>query len=566
MPPHKKPPILYILAVLVLFSFSTRYSSASHREEVTGFFGQESRSIIARMSLEEKIGQILIFGFDEDSLDNEMKRWIGTGQIGNIKIFLRNVTSKEQIVDLTSDIKRLTDISDNGIPPFIATDMEGGMVNHIRYDDISLAPSAGLIGASYNCINSTYASRLIALTLRESGINMNFAPCVDVLTNPKNMVIGTRSFGSDPLEVYFMAMAFVREHDKYGIMAVAKHFPGHGMTDFDTHTSALNVRTGKDEIEQVHLLPYRQLIKEGNLGACMVSHVIYSELDHFYPASFSPNIVSGLLRKELGFEGLIVTDDLEMSASEDFSGDIMKSFILAFRSGTDLILISHTREKQKKLLEQLPLLFESGVLSEKELDIRVLRVLSSKKRSLSRFYTPLPYENRNSYAIQATSNILKETAEEGIVMIASRMNDPLGENAAQSLEQKYRGVFLAPITRFRELAYQYFPSWDVFYIRYKPGRRENIRRIKQFRDQLREYDLVVIGMVNSRQAAWARVCVEEGIPFFILSMENPSFAMEFTEDALLIAACFSPYPPEPDALFDCVFRTGRFDGRFPYEY
>jgi beta-N-acetylhexosaminidase len=562
----KKRPTLYILVLLILFSLIAKSSTASQRRKVASFYYEEPNQLLSLMSLEEKLGQILIFGFDDTNLDDEMKRWIVTGKIGNIKIFLRNVTSKEQLKSLTSDIKRLTDISDHGIPPFIATDMEGGMVNHIRYEDISLAPSAGLIGASFNCSNCTYASRLIALTLRESGINMNFAPCVDVLTNPQNRVIGTRSYGSDPLEVYYMARAFIREHEKYGITAVAKHFPGHGMTDFDTHTSALCVGTGKDEIQDIHLLPYKQLIKEGILRGCMVSHVIYSELDHFYPASFSPVIVNGLLRNELGFDGLIVTDDLEMAASEDFSGDIVKSFILAFRSGADLFLISHKQEKQKKFLEQLYLLFESGILEESELDSRVLRVLLSKQVMLSRFYEALPYENEKLQTIEATSRILRDASEEGIVAVSSRMNEPLGENAALSLQRRYRGVILAPLTRFRELAYEYFPTWDVLYIRYKPGRRENIRRIKQYRDQLKGYDLVIIGMVNSRQAAWANVCIDEGIPFFILSMENPFFALEFRDQAMFIAACFSPYSPEPDALFECVFHTGKLDGRFPYAY
>lgn len=566
MPPIKKPRSLYILAVLILLSFSSRPSSASQKEKVSGFFEQDTRQILTRMSLGEKLGQVLVFGFDEDSLDDEMKNWIITGKLGNIKMFLRNVTSKKQLLDLTSEIKRLTDISEESIPPFIATDMEGGTVNHIRYDDILLAPSAGLIGASYNCANSTYASRLIALTLRESGINMNFAPCVDVLTNPQNMVIGTRSYGSDPYEVYFMAKAFISEHEKYGITAVAKHFPGHGMTDFDTHTSVLGVVSGTDEIQEVHLLPYRHLIKEGALRACMVSHVIYSGLDPIYPASFSPVIVNGMLRQDLGFEGLIVTDDLEMQAAEDFTGDIVKSFILAFRSGADLLLVSHTREKQKKLLEKLPLLFESGILSEQELDIRVSRVLRAKQATLSRFYADLPEDIKYSDTIETVSNRLSDASAEGIVKISSRIDELLVENASETLGQSYRGVFLAPITRFEDLANRYMPSWDVIYIRYKPGRSENKKRIRRFTERLKQYDVVVIGMVNNRQAEWARTCIEQDIPFAILSMENPFFALEFQQDALFIGSCFSPYPPEPDALFASVFSTGKFEGSFPYSY
>lgn len=559
------PALWGILLFLSASLYSPQPIAASQRETVSGFFEQAPEEILRRMTLDEKLGQILIYGFEETELDEEMKKWMHTSRLGNIKVFLRNISSQSQLARITAEIKYLTEISDHGIPPFIATDMEGGMVNHIRYNGISLAPSAGLIGASYNCMNSIYASRLIAITLRESGINMNFAPCVDVLTNAANRVIGTRSYGSDPYEVYFMARSFILEHEKYGITAVAKHFPGHGMTDFDTHTAALSVDTEKAALDKVHLLPYRLLIREGNLNACMVSHVVYSELDPLYPASLSPVIINGILRKQLGFDGLVITDDLEMQAAQDFSGDIVKSFILAFRSGTDLILVSHTKETQRKLLETLPLLFENGILLESDLDRKVLRIIREKQRLLQRFYSPLPAATEHGNTIETTSAMLEAASKEGIVKISTTMYQPFMSSTIMNFTDLYNGVFLAPISRFRELAHDYCPDWDVFYIRYNPPNRENIRRMKQYREQLKKYDLVVIGMVNKKQAAWARFCVQERIPFVVLSMENPYVAMEFTEDALFVAACFSPYSPEPEALFECVFGTGRCPGRFPYK-
>ncbi|MBN2323406.1 MAG: glycoside hydrolase family 3 protein [Spirochaetes bacterium] len=560
-----KPALFCIIVSVSSLIFLQQPLAASQRETTSGFFEQAPEDILRRMTLDEKLGQILIFGFEETALDEEMKEWINTSRLGNIKIFLRNITSKAQLTQITAEIKHLTEISDHGIPPFIATDMEGGMVNHIRYDGIQLAPSAGLIGASYNCMNCTYASRLIALTLRDSGVNMNFAPCVDVLTNTENRVIGTRSYGSDPYEVYFMARAFILEHEKYGITAVAKHFPGHGMTDFDTHTAALSVGTERAALDGVHFFPYRYLIKEGVLNTCMVSHVVYTALDPLYPASLSPVIINGILRKELGFEGLVITDDLEMEAAQGFSGDIVKSFILAFRSGTDLILISHTKEKQRKLLETLPFLFEKGILLESDLDRKVLRIIREKQRSLGRFYSTLPTDPENGHAIHETTETLYEASKEGIVEISSGMFGPFTGGTIMISQDLYHGVFLAPISRFRELAYEYFPGWEVFYIRYNPPNRENIRRMKQYADQLKKYDLVIIGMVNEKQAAWARFCAQERIPFIVLSMENPYVAMEFTKDALFVAACFSPYSPEPEALFECVFGDGACPGRFPYE-
>jgi beta-N-acetylhexosaminidase len=416
MPAPKKKSVLYILLILLFTFFSSKIINATQKVEIGEFFEEDIHKILARMSIEEKLGQILIFGFKEENLDDDYRSWISSGRVGNIKIFLRNVESKEQLKKLTILVKYHTNISELRIPPFIATDMEGGLVNHIRYDDIPLAPSAALIGASYNCTNSILASRLIALTLREAGINMNFAPCIDVLTNPENRVIGTRSYSSDPEEVYFMAKAFIREHERLGLMAVAKHFPGHGMTDFDTHTSSLSVDIKKEELEEIHLLPYKYLISENLLGGVMVSHVIYSDIDSFYPASFSREVVNGLLREKLGFNGIVVTDDLEMDASEDFTGDIVKSFILSFRSGADLILVSHTKEKQQKLLENAPQLFENGILSEELLNQQVLHILKAKQRYLSQFYNSPVHEGEEQTIVAATAKELQISAKEGIVL------------------------------------------------------------------------------------------------------------------------------------------------------
>jgi hypothetical protein len=297
----------------------------------------------------------------------------------------------------------------------------------------------------------------------------------------------------------------------------------------------------------------------------MVSHVIYSELDSFYPASLSREIVNGLLREKLEFDGIIITDDLEMDASESFTGDIVKSFILSFRSGADLILVSHTKEKQQRLLESAPQLFENGILSEEMLNEKVLRILKAKQRYLSRFYNSPVNEDKDQTLVASTSKELQLSAKEGIVQISSILDMPFVENLNEYLGTEFKGVFLAPSTRFVELADKYLDAWDIIYIRYRPGKRENESRMQMHREKLKGYDFIMIGMVNERQAEWAQMCVDEGIPFGILSMQNPFPALPFTDDALFIALCFSPYSPEVDALFEGVFHTGEFGGTFPYQ-
>jgi beta-N-acetylhexosaminidase len=343
------------------------------------FLEGEQRKLLDQMSIEEKVGQIFIFGFSGTSPDREFSKWISSGRLGNVKLFSRNVHSRQQLRELTDSIKFLTGDSPLGISPFIATDLEGGSVNHIRSPDINGFPAASTLKDPAQC---EVASRRIAQLLREVGINMNFAPCADVLTNPKNKVIGSRSYGSDPGAVYQMAKLFILEHERAGIIPVVKHFPGHGMTDFDSHYEAKNVETGKDELWKVHIFPYRMLQRDRLLHAVMIAHITYSMLDPDNPATFSRRVVEGLLRRKMHFRGITITDDLEMASAEEYAGGIEQAFIRAFEAGNDLFLVAHSKKKQAFLLRRAPELFRSGVLSEKELDQRVLRILEVKKRFL----------------------------------------------------------------------------------------------------------------------------------------------------------------------------------------
>jgi beta-N-acetylhexosaminidase len=183
-----------------------------------------------------------------------------------------------------------------------------------------------------------------------------------------------------------MALAFVLEHERAGILPTVKHFPGHGMTSLDSHYEAERVSTGLRELRKKHLLPYRRLIYRGFLHSVMVAHVTYESLDPANPATFSAPVIKGLLRGKMGFRGITVTDDLEMESAEGYAGGIEQAFILAFEAGNDLFLVAHSKKKQALLLKRVPDLFRSEVLSEKELDARVRRILRAKQRYLRRFY------------------------------------------------------------------------------------------------------------------------------------------------------------------------------------
>jgi beta-glucosidase-like glycosyl hydrolase len=530
----------------------------------SSFFVQGEKETLKKMDLEEKIGQLLIFGFQGKSLDDDLTGWLSSGKLGNIKIFLRNVESREQVTGLTAEIEGLCAKTGSRVPPFIATDMEGGTVNHVRFAGIALAPAAGLIGATRSVESARVSSRLIALTLAGIGINMNFAPCADVLTEPRNRVIMTRSYGSDPDSVAGMTAAFVREQARLGIFPIMKHFPGHGMTAFDSHLVSEKVDIGKRELERLHILPYKKLIGDKALDGVMTAHIIYSALDPRLPATFSSAIIGGLLRDELGFDGIVVTDELEMEGAQKVSKGIVESFVRAFEAGNDLFLVGHTKDREAELIEELPRLFSGGLLSVEELDRRCLRVLAQKRRYLSGFFRNRGRsENLSDYTLAAEEN--RKIAQEGIVLLSSRIKGSIPAFLKEAINGKKKGVILAPTEGFARLAKGYLPSWDVVDIGYRLDREENEKRIAASRKKLRSSELALLGFANETHEGWADACIEEKLPFFVLSVDNPFVAGLYGERALFCAACFGPHSPATDALFRSVFVTGEFKGRFPYD-
>ncbi len=565
---NKRLPLISLSLVLfpLIYFSSTAHCRAAKNLQFLDFYEADARDIISSMTIEEKIGQILIFGFQGYSLDTDHTQWMISGRLGNMKLFLRNVQSKEQVRNLTGMIENLCAGTRFKIPPFIATDLEGGTVNHLRELDAAMVPSPGLLGAAGDPEFCRGSARLIALTLHDLGINMNFAPCVDVLTNSNNMVIGTRSYSSDPFQVYHMVRAFIEEHRRLGILTTVKHFPGHGMTDFDSHIYSGIVDIPLNELQRIHIEPYRLLISQNLMDACMVSHIVYRQVDPLYSASFSTDVITGLLRNNLAYRGLVITDDLEMGGSRSYASDILKLFVLAFRAGNDLILVSHDMEKQQRIIENAVSLFKNGVLDEQELDQRVLLVLKMKKRYLVNFYVRQGSSTVRTRMIEEARHSVETDTAQGITLLSSKIGMfPPGYFFRASLGGA-KGLVLSPTSQFEELARRYLPGWDIINIYYMPNWRRNQNRLAKAQKKLKDYDIVVIGLANELQAPWAQACAKKEVPFAVLSVDNPYAALPFAADALFIAASYSPYSPSIEALFEAVFVTGKFPGRFPYLY
>ncbi len=332
---------------------------------------------INKMTLKEKIGQLFIVGFHYLEIDNQIETLIKEYNVGNVILFQRNVDSIESLSKLTDSIQKLM-IENNKIPAFISMDQEGGMVSRMPSDATVFPGNMAVAASRVNGVSDKLGS-FTGRELLSCGVNMNLAPVLDVNNNMKNPVIGVRSYGDDPEVVARLGKGQVRGLKGEGVVAVGKHFPGHGDTGKDSHIDLPMVPHTIERLDRIELLPFKKCIEDG-LDAIMTSHILFPTLEEQnFPATLSKKILTELLREKLGFKGLILSDCMEMKAISDFYGT-EKAAVMSIESGVNLICISHTLKKQVGAMEAVYEAVKSGILKEELIDERVSKVLEFKEK------------------------------------------------------------------------------------------------------------------------------------------------------------------------------------------
>lgn len=330
---------------------------------------------IENMSLRDKIGQMIVVSYRtleyNDDLDNILK----TVKPGGFILFGENISTYEHVSEYVKKIKATADI-----PMMISIDQEGGRVQRIKNLSDANAleiPSMYTLGKTKNKELAKNVGKVMASELVPFGINTEYAPCLDIFSNPNNKVIGQRAFGSDSQTVIDMAIPFSRGMEEAGIIPVYKHFPGHGDTDADSHVELPVVNKTKEELYQNELLPFKAAIEEG-AQMIMVAHIALPKVTgNYVPATLSKEIVGGILREELGFNGVVITDAVEMKALADnySQEDICKMTIDA---GVDIILMPQDPIKAVSTIENL---VNEGTITEERIDESVKRILLVKYKN-----------------------------------------------------------------------------------------------------------------------------------------------------------------------------------------
>ncbi|WP_405080453.1 beta-N-acetylhexosaminidase [Paenibacillus chitinolyticus] len=330
---------------------------------------------IARMTLDQKIGQMVISGVDGLEMDEHARQLIDTYKVGGFILFKPNVKSAVQATGLLNSLKEENARTGSKIPLMLSVDEEGGRVSRMP-DEYMNVPASQVIGSTKNLRFAAEIGDILAREVASLGFNTDFAPVLDINSNPKNPVIGDRSFGSTPELVGNLGVEMMKAIAAQKVIPVVKHFPGHGDTAVDSHIGLPVVEHDASRLRSFELVPFVKAFQSG-ADAVMVAHILLPKLDSTYPASLSPAVITDLLRKELNFGGVVFTDDLTMGAIVKSYG-IGEAAVQAVKAGTDVALVCHEFDNTVRVVKALKQAAETGVLSERRIDESVYRILKLK--------------------------------------------------------------------------------------------------------------------------------------------------------------------------------------------
>lgn len=470
-------PILIILLIKPAFSEQVDFYSNLPDKEL-------AEQIVEQMTNAELLGQVLMFSYEGDKISTENLFWVRDKGLGAIKIFGWNANS---LYNLVRTINRLQKEAYNHrfkIPLLIATDQEGGWVQHIR-GNMSQTPGNLSLGATGNTIDSFNTGILIGNELRRIGINMNFAPTVDIYLNMHADVIGPRAFSSDPVKTANLAVAFYKGLDSTRVITTAKHFPGHGNTDKDSHGTLPIIKSSLEDLYKSDLIPYELLFKE-SIPAVMMGHLGFPNITtKTEAASLSKEFVSELLKKEMKFNGVVITDDLFMHGARVDGLTYADECELALQAGNDILLVSKTRVQHKIIWNKILNDMNNEPKLTNRIKNAVTRVLKLKLKYLkTEDRVPLypTAKNISTIPLEGTDDFIQSQAARSITIVKDK-DYPFTNNEKESI------LLISNYTRFMNIGKEFYPEAKRTWIT-KPETFKNVADTAEY------FDTVIFGLAN----------------------------------------------------------------------
>ena len=518
------------------------------------------------MDFQPAIGQKLLLAFKgKDRPSDEIRRALRDYQPAGISLFRSfNIDDSAQLRALTDSLQRLARTF--GLPPLlIATDQEGGQL--MAVGDGTLLPGNMALGAAGSPDLARRAGEVLGREMAAVGVNVDYAPCVDVNVNPQNPVVGVRSFGEVPQLVARLGAAMIAGIQSQGVAATAKHFPGHGDTASDSHLGLPTVPHGLERLQAVEFPPFRASI-QADVKLVMSAHVGLPAIDgpQAPPATLSKNILGGILRRDLGFEGVIVTDALDMHAIRQ--GDLLGAdAVRAANAGADLLLVTSDPQDHQRVYAALTQAVQDGTLAQVDLFASAQRVLALKQWLVSGPGQPDLSVIRSA----GHEEVAREAAEASITLVRDRTGIvPLRLTSEQTIAVIVpRPLDLTPadtssyITpKLAEALREFHPRVDEFIVPHAPQASD----IAALVGRMGAYNLIVVGTLNAcqqiGQAALVRELLKTQIPTVTAALRLPYDLMAFPEAPTYLCT-YSILEPSMRALAKVLFGRLQAHGKLP---
>lgn len=521
---------------------------------------------ITGLSLEQKVGQMVVVGFPGTECQAEIRHLLASCHIGGVMLTEGNIISPAQTRSLVGQLQKVS-LESTGIQLFVSVDQEGGNVSRFRHP-ATVLPTPMAIAATGSLESVERCVRVSSREMRAMGINVNFAPVLDVNSDHSNPVIGVRSFGDSAEVVAEFGRVAIETCQRNGIIATAKHFPGHGDTCVDSHVALPTVRRSLEELRSIDLPPFEAAIKS-HVEMVMTAHIVFPHLsDGDRPATLSYDIVSGLLRESMGFEGIIVTDALVMDAVAD-RYDLEEATIAAVEAGADLVLMLSTIENQRSAYEGLLAAVKSGRLSEERIDQSALRILIAKRRLEIRESSSADLE-LGGWPIGDHEETVRDVARRAITLLRNRNRLlPIAISAGERVgviefakhrfsaveDSRHYGCSLASLVRARH------PETTSLVLDAIPA--NGTASASQIVEQS---DKIIIATRNAHlvesQASLVRRLIALGKPTAVVALRNPYDLMAFPEADCHVAA-YGDSPCLLVAVRDVLFGDHQPSGKLP---
>ncbi|WP_318663607.1 glycoside hydrolase family 3 protein [Treponema sp.] len=497
--------------------------------------------ISKRMSDEELLSQMLMFGWAGAEPSELLNSWVRDRGLGSVKVFGWNTDNTTLVAKSITALQKKAQSRRFKIPLFVATDQEGGWIRHVK-GNTSITPGNLSIGAGGLPIDSWYSAYYICREIAVLGINLNFAPTVDLYTDQNSTIIGTRSFGEDPEKAGIMGVAFAAGSMSAGVIPTAKHFPGHGDTENDSHVFLPKINADFDTISKRELVPFKYLI-DADVPAIMSGHLSFPLIrQNGEPASLSPYFLGELLRNQLGYKGLIITDDMMMNGDTLYAGSLSNAFKLAIEAGNDIVISSTTAQLNENLWTSNLQRMKDVPQFKTKVETAVRRILEIKMNYFKNTNSAPLYPDVN--AIDAA--IPDPDGGEFFVDQACRSITVYRKGELPYLPQKGKKVILAGSEPafFNEMKKYYKDSIDIR-MSYNLGSNEAQYAANLIAGRADEVDVIFVCVWdrNSVKTAEAlKPLQKRGKKIVVFSIMSPvlSFNLDWA-DTVLFGYSYSPY-------------------------